>query len=320
MDFDVADVVQRAATGTLPSVERVAAIVDEAYERLRGDDDGAVADYIPALAAADPDLFGIAVVGVQGASTSKGDADHLFSIQSVSKAFVYALVCNARGHETVLHQVGVNNTGLPFNSVVAIELNDGHPMNPMVNAGAIATTALAPGDSASQQWDFLLDGLSGFAGRQLVVDADVYSSERATNQRNRAIARLLDSYGRMGGDTMQSVDLYTRQCSLLVSASDLALMGATLANGGVNPATGDRVVSEKSVGTPWPCWRQTVCTSGPVSGSSRSGCRRSRGWRAASSASRRAKAAWAPSLRAWTQPATASEARVRRRTCPAPWA
>ncbi|MDQ1128671.1 glutaminase A [Microbacterium sp. SORGH_AS 888] len=139
--------------------------------------------------------------------------------------------------------VGVNNTGLAFNSVVAIELNDGHPMNPMVNAGALATTALLPASDAADRWHLIQRGLSLFAGRDLALDEEVYRSEAATNQRNGAIAQLMASYGRITEDPAEVVDVYTRQCSLLVDAHDLAVMGATLADGGVNPVRGVRVVA-----------------------------------------------------------------------------
>jgi glutaminase len=131
---------------------------------------------------------------------------------------------------------------------MALELNDGHPMNPMVNAGAIATTALIPGTSSAEQWEVIRTGLSAFAGRQLVMDGEVYASEMATNFRNKAIARLLESYGRIDADPLETVDIYTRQCALLVNAHDLAIMGATLADGGINPMTGQRVVSPEVCG------------------------------------------------------------------------
>src|SRR4051794_38494025 len=230
------------STGTLPRRELVTALIQEAYDRYVGVDDGEVADYIPVLAQADPSLFGLSIVSVAGASHSVGDALHEFSIQSVSKAFVFALVCDALGPEAVLDAVGVNNTGLPFNSVMALELNGGSPMNPLVNAGALTTTSLAPGDSADEKWAFVQAGLSAYAGRSLVLDDDVYASEAAHNRRNQAIARLLESYGRITHDPLEVTDVYTRQCSLLVSAFDLAVMGATLADGGVNPVTGERVV------------------------------------------------------------------------------
>lgn len=243
VDLEVDDIEQRASAGALPSWDDVESLVQAAYERNRTVDDGEVADYIPILGEADPALFGVAVVEVDGRVHDAGDVDRRFSIQSISKAFVYALVCEELGHRPVLERIGVNNTGLPFNSVMAIELNDGHPLNPMVNAGAIATTALVPGDDADAQWAFIVEGLSRFAGRTLELDDVVYRSEAATNQRNRAIAGLLESYGRLDRDPLETVDVYTKQCALLVSAHDLAVMGATLADGGLNPVTGVQVVS-----------------------------------------------------------------------------
>lgn len=244
MDERLDRVTQAVSTGSLPGWDRVDELVVTAYERGRADDEGVVADYIPALAAADPALFGVCVAEVDGGVHTAGDTEVEFSIQSISKAFVYALVCETLGHEAVRERVGVNNTGAAFNSVMAIELNDGHPMNPMVNAGALATTAMMAGDNPEEQWQSVLAGLSGFAGRPLEVDEEVYESESRTNQRNRAIAGLLESYGRIRLDPLAVVDTYTRQCSLRVSAHDLAVMGATLADGGVNPVTGKRVVSE----------------------------------------------------------------------------
>lgn len=243
MDVDVGDVTQQAYPGALPEWSEVEVLVEAAYRRCRSHTDGTVADYIPVLAKADPDWFSVCVAEVGGGVHSAGDIDVEFSIQSISKAFVYALVCDALGHEAVAERIGVNNTGLPFNSVIAVELNDGHPMNPMVNAGAIATTALVPGATSAQRWDAIVAGLSEFAGHSLHIDEDVYRSESETNQRNRAIARLLESYGRIDLDPLEVVDVYTRQCSLRVTAADLAVMGATLAGGGVNPLTGRRVVS-----------------------------------------------------------------------------
>lgn len=230
------------STGSLPEVERVHELIETAHERYRGLEDGNVADYIPSLGEADPALFGISVCSVGGLTTSVGDSAHPFSIQSISKVFVFALVCHELGHSEVSRRVGVNNTGLPFNSVMALELSDGDPRNPLVNAGAITTTSLAPGSTAAEKWDFVQRGLSRFAGRQLQIDDKVYASESATNQRNRAIARLLQSYGRMEFDPAEATDVYTRQCSLLVTAEDLAVMAATLADGGVNPITREKVI------------------------------------------------------------------------------
>ncbi|MGO1315878.1 MAG: glutaminase A [Cellulomonadaceae bacterium] len=227
----------------MPDQLAIDRLLARAHARAAAHTEGDVADYIPVLAHVDPELFGIAVADADGGLHEIGATRTEFSIQSISKAFVYALLCEALGHERALAVVGVNNTGLPFNSVVAIELNDGHPMNPMVNAGALATTALLPGTDSHDRWRLIEEGLSRFAGRTLEVDDEVYRSESATNHRNRAIAQLLVSYGRIGLDPGEVVDLYTTQCSLRVDARDLAVMGATLADGGVNPRTGDRVVS-----------------------------------------------------------------------------
>lgn len=236
------EAVRAVSTGSLPPENRVASLVREAYERFKGVDDGVVADYIPALAKARPEWFGIGVVGVDGAVHGAGDFEHEFSIQSVSKPFVFALVCQAIGAEAARSKIGVNGTGLPFNSVMAVELNKDRTMNPMVNAGAIATTSLVPGATADAKWEFIRSGLSAFAGRELTLDEEVYESEAATNLRNRGIAKLLEGYGRMYFDAVEATDIYTKQCSLRVSARDLAVMGATLADGGVNPITGKRVI------------------------------------------------------------------------------
>lgn len=240
-ELDVGDVEQRVVTGAVP--DHIDEILAAAHERAQAHREGVVADYIPLLARADAEAFGVCVADVDGGLHEIGDTRVEFSIQSISKAFVFALLCDALGHEDVMEIVGVNNTGLAFNSVVAIELNDGHPMNPMVNAGAIATTALIPGGSADERWDAIRAGLSRFAGRELQVDDEVYRSESETNHRNRAIAQLLESYGRVQVDPAEAVDVYTRQCALRVDARDLAVMSATLADGGVNPLTGERAVS-----------------------------------------------------------------------------
>ena len=242
LGFDEAAAQALVSTGELPAPDEVREAALEAYERYRSTTDGAVADYIPALAAASPDLFGISLVGVRGRSLDVGDSDATFSIQSVSKPFVFALVCEELGYDAARQRLGVNSTGFPFNSVMAVELNDERTMNPMVNAGAIATTSLVPGATAEAKFERVRDGLSRFAGRELVVDEDVYASEAASNLRNRGIAHLLESYGRVSFDPDEATDVYTRQCSLDVTAHDLAVMAATLANGGVNPMTGERVI------------------------------------------------------------------------------
>jgi glutaminase len=245
MTFDDPAGPTRVSTGQLPSPEEVQALVGEAHRRYGRVSEGELATYIPALASASPDWFGVSVVGVGGGVFSIGDATVEFSIQSVSKPFVFALVCQAIGHREARRKLGVNSTGLPFNSVMAIELGADRTMNPLVNAGAIATTSLVPGATAEDKWQFICDGLSRFAGRTLTMDAEVYRSESTHNQRNAGIAHLLDSYDRLYFDPDQATDVYTRQCSLAVTAQDLATMGATIADGGVNPLTGDRVIDAR---------------------------------------------------------------------------
>ncbi|GAA4352427.1 glutaminase A [Angustibacter luteus] len=242
LPFDEATTPPRVSTGELPPPDEIRRLVTEAYERYRANSDGVVADYIPALAGASPDLFGICVVGARGGSFEIGDVDTSFSIQSVSKPFVFALVCEEVGYEAARRQLGVNSTGFPFNSLMAVELNDDRTMNPLVNAGAIATTSLVPGDSAELKSDRIREGLSRFAGRELSMSEEVYASESASNLRNQGIAHLLKSYGRLYFDPDETTDAYTRQCSLEVTVHDLAVMAATLANGGVNPQSGERVL------------------------------------------------------------------------------
>jgi glutaminase len=230
------------STGQLPPPELVRALVDGAHKRYRSVADGKNSDVYPALARVPSELFGICVVGTSGNIYAVGDAEHEFSIMSVSKPFVFALVCQAIGHEEARGKLGVNATGLAFNSLGAIEQSADGRTNPMVNSGAIATTSLVPGSSPEDRWQFIRDGLSRFAGRSLPLNEEVYASATATNFRNQGIARLLQSYGRIYLDPPEATDLYTRQCSLNVSAKDLAVMGATLADGGVNPLTKERLV------------------------------------------------------------------------------
>jgi len=230
------------STGHLPPAETVQAWIDEAHARYRDNADGAVSDVYPALAAVPADRFGICVAGTGGQVFSAGDAEHEFTLMSVSKPFVFALVCDRIGAGEARRRLGVNGTGLPFNSLAAVERSPDGRTNPMVNAGAIAATSLAPGATAEAKWTFLLDGLSRFAGRPLAVHDEVYASAAATNARNHGIARLLQSYDRIYCDPAEAVDLYTRQCALRVTARDLAVMGATVADGGVNPVTGERVL------------------------------------------------------------------------------
>ena len=161
---------------------------------------------------------------------------------SVAKPFVFALVCDLRGPEAVRERIGVNATGLAFNSLTAVEQSADGRTNPMVNSGAIAATSLVPGETLDERWAFLLGGLSRFAGRALELDDEVHASASASNHRNQAIAQLLQDRARIAGDPREALDLYTRQSSVRVTATDIAVMGATLADGGVNPVTGERVI------------------------------------------------------------------------------
>jgi glutaminase len=234
------------STGRLPAAEAVAALVDEAHARVRANTEGAVSDVYPTLARAPADLFGLAVAGTNGAVHAAGDWDVPFTIMSVSKPFVFALVCDRLGPEAARERLGVNATGLPFNALAAIERAPDGRTNPMVNPGAIAATSLVPGETLEARWRFLSDGLSRFAGRALALDEEVLACALMSNARNRAIGQLLQSYGRIDGDPAEALELYTRQCSLNVTAKDLAVMGATLADGGVNPLTKTRVIDPES--------------------------------------------------------------------------
>jgi glutaminase len=230
------------STGHLPPAEEIVRLVDEVHVRYKSNTDGKNSQVYPALAQVPSALFGICVVGTNGEVYAVGDAEHEFSIMSVSKPFVFALVCQAIGAEQARQKLGANATGLPFNSLAAVEWSGDGRTNPMVNAGAIATTSLVSGVTADEKWKSIYDGLCQFAGRQLPLNNEVYASATKTNYRNQGIARLLQSFGRIYCDPAEATDLYTRQCSLNVSARDLAVMGATLADGGVNPITKVRVV------------------------------------------------------------------------------
>lgn len=230
------------STGHLPPRERVDALVTEAHRRYRGNREGQCSQVYPALSRVRPDLFGVCLAGIDGRFHTAGDADHPFSVMSVSKPFVFALVCQALGPEPVRRMLGVNGTGQPFNSVMALDQSVDGRTNPMVNAGALATTSLVPGETTEAKWRFIQEGLSRFAGRELAIDEEVYTSASRTHHRNQGVAWILHGLGRLRTDPVTTTDLYTRQCSLGVTAHDLALMGATLADGGVHPITRVRVV------------------------------------------------------------------------------
>jgi glutaminase len=234
------------SNGSLPAEGAVAALVDEAHRRYRDVDAGEVSAVYPVLQRASRSLFGIAVAAVDGRVHAVGDAEAGFPLMSVAKPFTFALVCEVLGPDELQRRVGVNATGLPFNSLDAVDRSRDGRTNPMVNPGAIATASFAPGTSAADRWHFLRTGLSRVAGRALELDDEVFASASATNHRNRELAAALAGRGGLGCDPSEAVDVYTRQSCLEVTARDLAVMGATLADGGVNTVTGERVLSAET--------------------------------------------------------------------------
>src|SRR6476659_7765064 len=240
-----------AAVTLVPSIRAqgsVQSVVDGAFAKYKALQEGKNADYIPALAKVDPNLFGIALVTVDGKVITAGDVKTEVSIQSISKVFTMAEVSQEQGLEAIEKRIGVDATGARFNSIIAVEgvrtvVGTGAPeMNALVNPGAISATSMVTGNTADAVWKKILDFHNDAAGRQLTVLQDVYKSESDTNQRNQAIGALMLAYGYIKANWQQAVDLYTRQCSIGVNARDLAVMAGTLANGGKNPVTGKQVV------------------------------------------------------------------------------
>ena len=224
-------------------------LVDEMHARYKGLTEGKNADYIPILTTVPSDLFAVVIVdGSDGKVYSAGDADYKFSIQSVSKPFTAALVMAQQGPQAIHDKIGVEPTGLPFNSRMAIELYPKQrSVNPLVNAGAIAAVSLVQASSEQDRWNKIIDNFNGYAGTTLTVLEDVYKSEYETAFGNRAIANLLFNYGRLYSDPEEAMRVYTRECSVGVSAKDLGMMGATLAHGGVNPVTDRRMLPAEHV-------------------------------------------------------------------------
>jgi glutaminase len=230
-----------------PREEQVKAAVNEAYAMFKGDTSGKNADYIPCLARVDSKLFGIAVVTTDNRSYTLGDIDYSFSIQSISKVFTLALAMNEMGPDKVFEKIGNEPTGRPFNSVSAIVDMPSHTGNALVNAGAIATTSLIKASSADERWSKILAFYSKAAGEQLKLIDEVYKSEAATNQGNRALAALLLKYERIYSDPLEAVDVYTKQCSVGVNVKQLANMGAMLANDGISPVSGQRIINREEI-------------------------------------------------------------------------
>lgn len=223
--------------------KKLEAVLKQAHSAAESDQSGANASYIPALAKVPSNLFGLTAVTADGTVIETSDSSYPFAIESISKVFSMALVMEAVGAQEMLKKVGADPTGLPFNSVMALELHRGKPLSPLVNAGAMATVSLLPAASADEKWQKILDGYSQFAGHRLEVMDAVYTSETATNSHNKGIAWLMSSYGTLYDDPDTTCDIYTRQCSIAITCKDLAVMGSTLANGGVNPITGKAVIN-----------------------------------------------------------------------------
>jgi glutaminase len=233
------------------SPAEIQAALDAAYAKYKDLQEGANADYIPALAKVDSNIFGIALVTTDGTVFTAGDVSSEVSIQSISKVFTMAKVIEESGPEAIADTIGTDATGMRFNSIVSIEFSQkalgGPEMNALVNPGAIAATSMVKGDSRDEIWKSILDYYSEFAGRKLGVDQEVFKSESDTNQRNQAIGYLMYAYGYIKSEPLRATDIYTEQCSVAVNAKDLAVMAGTLANGGRNPLTGKQVLDTPNV-------------------------------------------------------------------------
>lgn len=257
-----------------------------------------------------PTCWAIAAVTVNGDVLTAGSADRPFAIESISKAFNLAYVMDLIGMKQLRTKIGADPTGEPFNSVMAIELHGGKPLNPLVNAGAMATVSLVNGADADEIWANMMNNFNSFANTALTVNQEIYKSESATNQHNRGIAWLLDSYGYFYNTPPMIVDLYTRMCSLNITTAQLALMGSCYANGGVNPVSKKRVVKEENV----PPILAEMCMSGLYDSTgdwmykaglpAKSGRGRRPGGRIP-----RARWPWRPSRRPWTRRGTPSGGR-----------
>jgi glutaminase len=225
--------------------------LDAAFAKYQGVKEGKNADYIPALAKVDPNIFGIALVTTDGKVYTAGDIKSEVSIQSISKVFTMARVIEDQGRDAIVKRIGVDPTGMRFNSIVSVEFAQkalgGPEINPLVNPGAITATSMVAGNSREEVWKRILDFHSQFAGRTLTVNQEVYDSEAATNQRNQAIGALMYAYGFIKENPQQATDIYTEQCAISVNARDLATMAATLANHGTNPLTRKQVMKAENV-------------------------------------------------------------------------
>ncbi len=227
--------------------KRIEAVLQEAYTKFKDNNEGKNADYIKALAVVDPQIFGITLVTAEGKVYEAGDTKALVSIQSISKVFTAAKVMQEKGDTFLQEKIGVNATGLAFNSIMAIEQHSGSASNPFVNAGAIQSTSWVEAKDSDERWMKIKANMDAFSGRELPFNEEVYHSEVNDNKRNQAISKLLDAYGRMGSDPLEATTVYTKQCSVNISSHDLGVMGATFANDGINPLTHTKVLDVQYV-------------------------------------------------------------------------
>jgi glutaminase len=243
----LAFLVSSSSAFVMPKAADLQKVVNEAYEKFKDVKEGAPADYIPELAKVPADLFGVVIVTARGKMYSAGDVNYAFSIQSVSKPFTAALVMQEQGSDAIMKKIGVEPTGLKFNSILATQIIPQVSVNPLVNSGAIAAVSMVQARDAEERYNRILGFYEKLAGDKLPLLEDVYKSEAATNQRNRAHGYILAVSDRIYSDPMEAVDVYTKQCSIGVTAKQLGVMGATLADNGVNPVTGERVIDAKYV-------------------------------------------------------------------------
>jgi glutaminase len=225
----------------------IQSLIETIYTKYKSCDEGHVATYIPELAKAQPDWFSICVMTIDGEVFEVGDVDRRFTIQSISKVFTYGMALEDRGCDVLLSRVGVEPTGDPFNSIIRLDENSKRPDNPMVNAGAIATTGLIKGDNLTDRLNRILAMFKRYVGREIFIDVPTFLSERSTGDRNRSLAYLMRHFGMIEGSIDDALDLYFQQCSIMVTTHDLAMMAATLANRGVNPFTEQQAVAPKYI-------------------------------------------------------------------------
>lgn len=236
-----------SATSFAQTAPDYARLIEQAHQKYKSNNDGKVADYIPALATYSPNNFAITIATVDGKIYQVGDVNKPFPMESLSKVFTMALAMEQHGPQVVLDKLGANATGLPFNSGLAVELTKGAPENPLVNAGAMSTVSLIEAKDKTDRWNKILDNLNVWADASLTVNEPVFKSEMETNQHNQALAKLMESYNSFYGNTDDAVEIYTRQCSVDITVEQLAKMGAVLANKGKSPFNGKHLLNEKYV-------------------------------------------------------------------------